>query len=108
MGRLSSSTKFPYAKGLLPQEEKLEIGKQTQRLVIGIPAEADKTESRIPLTPEAVEILVNQGHQIIIEKDAGKKANYTDHQYSEKGRDCSNRRRVYKSQIVQNCTATSR
>ncbi|HNV80639.1 MAG TPA: alanine dehydrogenase [Tenuifilaceae bacterium] len=101
MGRLSSSTKFPYAKGLLPQEEKLEIGKQTQRLVIGIPAEADKTESRIPLTPEAVEILVNQGHQIIIEKDAGKKANYTDHQYSEKGGEIvQTAGEVYKSQIV--------
>lgn len=101
MGRLSSSTKFPYAKGLLPQEEKLEIGKQTQRLVIGIPAEADKTESRIPLTPEAVEILVNQGHQIIIEKDAGKKANYTDHQYSEKGGEIvQTAGEVYKSQIL--------
>jgi alanine dehydrogenase len=85
----------------MPQEEKLEVGKQTQRLVIGIPTEADKTESRIALTPEAVEMLVNQGHEIIIEKDAGKLANYTDHNYSEKGGlIVPTAQEVFKSQII--------
>jgi alanine dehydrogenase len=101
MSRLSSSTEFPFAKGLMPQEEKLEVGKQTQRLVIGIPTEADKTESRIALTPEAVEMLVNQGHEIIIEKDAGKLANYSDHHYSEKGGlIVQTAQEVFKSQII--------
>ena len=101
MSRLSSSTEFTFAKGLMPQEEKLEVGKQTQRLVIGIPTEADKTESRIALTPEAVEMLVNQGHEIIIEKDAGKLANYTDHNYSEKGGlIVPTAQEVFKSQII--------
>jgi alanine dehydrogenase len=101
MARYPSSTEFPFSKGLMPQEEMLEVVKQTQKLVIGIPAETDETESRIPLTPEAVELLVNQGHEIIIEKDAGRLVNYTDHQYSEKGGQIvTTAQEVYKSQII--------
>ncbi|MDX9847024.1 MAG: alanine dehydrogenase [Tenuifilaceae bacterium] len=85
MSRMSSSKEFPFVKGLLPQEEMLEIGRQNQKLTIGIPKESDETESRIPLTPEAVELLVNWGHDIIMETEAGRLANYTDNQYSEKG-----------------------
>ncbi len=71
--------------GFLPQEEMLEIGKRKQKLVIGIPKENKKYESRVGLTPEAVEILVNNGHDIIIEKGAGAAANYSDTEYSENG-----------------------
>lgn len=71
--------------GFLPQEEMLEIGKKAQKLVIGIPKENKKYESRVGLTPEAVEILVNNGHEVLIEKGAGKAANYTDTNYSENG-----------------------
>ena len=85
MARLSSAKEFPFAKGLMPQEEMLEVGKQNKKLVIGIPKESDETESRIPLTPEAVEVLVGWGHEIVIEKEAGRLANYSDHHYSKKG-----------------------
>ncbi|MEE4197974.1 MAG: alanine dehydrogenase [Bacteroidales bacterium] len=71
--------------GLLPQEEMLEIGKKTEKLIIGIPKENRKYESRVGLTPEAVELLVNNGHEIIIEKNAGLAANYTNNDYSECG-----------------------
>ncbi|BDX37942.1 alanine dehydrogenase [Tenuifilaceae bacterium CYCD] len=102
MGRASSSIpEFPYAKGLLVQEERLEYGKKNRKLVIGIPKEADLTESRIPLTPEAVEMLVNQGHEIVIEKDAGKPANYNDKEYSEKGGQIvATPQEVYRSEII--------
>lgn len=102
MGRASSSIpEFPYAKGLLVQEERLEYGKKNRKLIIGIPKEADLTESRIPLTPEAVEMLVNQGHEIIIEKDAGKPANYSDKEYSEKGGQIvTTPQEVYRSEII--------
>lgn len=76
---------FSYAKGLQVQEERLECGKKSKRMVIGIPKELDSTESRISLTPEAVELLIEQGHDIIIEKNAGVPAHYTDLDYSEKG-----------------------
>ena len=85
----------------MPQEEMLEIGKQNQKLVIGIPKESDETESRIPLTPEAVELLVNWGHKIVIEKEAGKLANYSDHDYSEKGAQIvETTEEVFKCQII--------
>mgnify|MGYP005621223219 FL=1 len=79
----------------------LEIRKQTQKLVIGIPKESDETESRMPLTPEAVELLVAQGHEIVIEKEAGKLANYSDNDYSEKGAQIvDTKQEVFKCQII--------
>ncbi len=78
--------RFPFSKtGLMPQEEMLEVMKSKKKLIIGIPREDDKVESRVPLTPEAVEILVNNGHELIIQSNAGKAANYTDNDYSELG-----------------------
>lgn len=87
--------------GFLPQEEMLEIGKKAQKLVIGIPKENKKYESRVGLTPEAVEILVNNGHEVLIEKDAGKAANYTDTNYSENGAQImSNKSDVFQCDII--------
>lgn len=70
---------------LMPQEEKLETGKKREKLVVGIPKENREYESRVGLTPEAVELLVSNGHEIIIESGAGANANYTDKDYSECG-----------------------
>jgi alanine dehydrogenase len=72
-------------EGWLPQEEKLEVAKLEQKMVIGIPREDTGIESRVPLTPEAVEILTAHGHQVILHSDAGKAANYPDNQYAENG-----------------------
>lgn len=63
----------------------LEIERKRSRLIIGIPRDDSGVESRVPLTPEAVEILVNQGHEVIIEAGAGEPASYKDHDYSENG-----------------------
>lgn len=71
--------------GLMPQEEMLEIGKKHKKLVIGIPKENHQFEKRVALTPEAVEVLVNNGHDVLIEAKAGEGANYTDSDYSEHG-----------------------
>jgi alanine dehydrogenase len=81
---------FPHSwalgKGsLLPQEEVLERGKKRKQLVVGIPRELQEDESRTGLTPEAVEMLVENGHHIIIETKAGEGANYSDNYYSECG-----------------------
>jgi alanine dehydrogenase len=87
--------------GFLPQEEMLEIGKKKKKLIIGIPKENIKKESRVGLTPEAVEILVNAGHEIIIEKGAGLAANYTDNDYSEcGGQIVDTKPEVFKSDII--------
>ena len=87
--------------GFLPQEEMLEIGKKKKQLLIGIPKENKKYESRVGLTPEAVEILVNNGHEVIIEKNAGKAANYVDTNYSENGAQIvDNKEELYQCDII--------
>ncbi|MFH0757840.1 MAG: alanine dehydrogenase [Bacteroidota bacterium] len=72
-------------EGLMPQEETLEVGNKQKQLKIGIPSEDHTVESRVPITPEAVEILTGHGHEVILEKGAGNAANYPDTDYSEKG-----------------------
>lgn len=88
-------------EGLLPQEEKLEIGKKNQKFIIGIPKETDKNEGRVALTPLGVELLVLNGHQVIVEKDAGIVANFTDLHYSEYGAIIVDKKEdVYKADII--------
>lgn len=66
---------------LLPQEEMLEIPRKGKKIRIGIPSDKAKVEYRVPLTPQAVELLVSYGHEILIEKEAGLAASYTDEEY---------------------------
>ena len=73
------------AKQLLPQEEKLEIGKHKSELFIGIPKETSYQERRICLTPDAVSSLVSHGHRVMIESGAGKNASFTDKEYADAG-----------------------
>ena len=77
---------FPTSKeALMPREELLEVESSQRRLQIGIPKESDTCEDRIALTPETVDILVRRGHFVLVEKQAGVGANFTDLQYSEAG-----------------------
>lgn len=81
-----SHPKSPFTMAqLLPQEETLEIVKQKGNLFIGMPKEAYFQEKRICLTPDAVNTIVNNGHRILIEKDAGLEAGFTDREYSDAG-----------------------
>ncbi len=70
---------------LLPQEEMLEVKKKGQKIKIGIPSDFSKVEYRVPLTPQAVNLLVSYGHEILIEKEAGKSASHSDKEYREAG-----------------------
>ncbi len=71
--------------GLLPQEEKLEVKKQSKSLFIGVPKEIAFQESRIAIVPDAVQLLVSYGHEVLIESTAGEGANFSDTEYSEAG-----------------------
>ncbi len=76
----------PFTKDqLLPQEERLEIKRSKQELLIGIPKETQHQEKRIVLTPDAVAALTAHGHRILMEKGAGNGSNFTDSQYNEAG-----------------------
>lgn len=70
---------------LLPQEEKLEIVRKHQNISIGIPKETCLDEKRTCITPDAVQVLVANGHSIFIEEGAGLGAFFTDMQYAEVG-----------------------
>jgi alanine dehydrogenase len=70
---------------LLPAEEKLEVRKKEQKISIGIPANINMDELCLPLTPQAVEILVNAGHEVMMESGAGLKTRYADVEYSNSG-----------------------
>ena len=81
----------PFTKEqLLPQEETLEILKRKGNLFIGIPKETSFQEKRVCLTPDAVSALVNNDHRVLLEKGAGKGANFSDKQYSEAGAELTN------------------
>ena len=54
----------------VPLEETLEIIPKKKKLFIGIPKETSFDENRVPLSPEAVAVLSNNGHEIIVESNS--------------------------------------
>ncbi|AZB08154.1 alanine dehydrogenase [Chryseobacterium sp. G0162] len=75
---------------LMPKEEKLEVIKKGKQFSIGIPKETCLNERRTCITPDAVQVLVEHGHEIIIEAGAGEGSFFTDLQYSESGAKITN------------------
>ncbi len=87
--------------GLMPQEEMLEVQRKKGSLYIGVPKETYFQENRICLVPEAVALLVSNGHQVIIETNAGKAANFEDKDYSEAGAKIAySSKEVYEADII--------
>ncbi|MDP5198921.1 MULTISPECIES: alanine dehydrogenase [unclassified Flavobacterium] len=81
-----SITLTPFTKQqLIPQEEKLEVGRFKRELFIGIPKETSYQERRICLTPDAVNSLTYEGHRVMIESGAGESSSYTDKEYADAG-----------------------
>src|SRR5882724_7287841 len=66
-------------------EETLDIKPKGVPLHIGIPRETAFQENRIALTPDAVGVLVSNGHEVIMEHNAGEASHYHDKDYSEAG-----------------------
>lgn len=70
---------------LLPQAEMLEVKPKKGQLFIGIPKETSFQERRVALVPEAVSLLVANGHRVMVEAGAGQGTNFSDNEYSEAG-----------------------
>jgi alanine dehydrogenase len=66
-------------------EETLDIKPKGAQLHIGIPKETAFQENRIALTPDAVGVLVSNGHNVIIENNAGEAAHFRNRDYTEAG-----------------------
>ena len=84
-----------------PQESMLEVKNKKNKLYIGIPKEVSFQENRIPLTPLSVALLVNNGHDVLLESNAGQAANFSDNNYSEQGAQIVyDTKRVYEADII--------
>ena len=83
------------------QEEVLDIKFRTKPLMIGIPKEIAFQENRIGLIPEAVSVLVANGHEVLMEHNAGEGSRYSDMDYSEAGaKIVFDKEEVYKCPIL--------
>lgn len=86
---------------LLPQEEMLEVGSKKKQLFIGMPKETSYQENRVALVPEGVAVLVNNGHRVVVEKNAGGAANFQDKEYADAGADIAyDIKKVYEADII--------
>ena len=83
------------------QESPAKVKKSSQSLQIGVPKEVALQEKRVPLKPASVGVLVNNGHEVIIETGAGESANFSDQEYSEAGATISyEAKEVFQSNVV--------
>lgn len=69
----------------VPQELLKGINSVRKSLTIGIPKENIKVEKRLAFTPEAVDMIVEAGMQVVLEEGAGLGINYSDANYAEAG-----------------------
>lgn len=78
---------FFHSSSLMPQEEMLEVRRRKNKLVIGIPRETRSHENRLALAPEAVSLITQNGHRVIVEEKAGANAYFPDKEYASAGAD---------------------
>src|SRR5699024_10788379 len=79
------STQKDYKFTIQTQESKQGSTVQQNGLKIGVPKEIMFQENRVALSPLSVGLLVQNGHQVIMQSGAGKGSNFSDHHYSEQG-----------------------
>src|SRR6195952_3300260 len=84
-GKYSGFSDIAKQAMMQPQESMLEVKNKKNKLYIGIPKEVSFQENRIPLTPLSVALLINNGHEVMLETNAGQAANFSDKDYSEQG-----------------------
>ncbi|WP_223649308.1 alanine dehydrogenase [Hymenobacter psoromatis] len=83
------------------QESMLAVETRKRKLFIGLPKEISLQENRLGLTPEAVQHLVSEGHEVMLESGAGEPSKYSDHDYSEAGATIAySTEEVYKADII--------
>ncbi len=75
--------------GIKTLEKSLLKSKSRKSLKIGLPKETSFDEQRLSLTPGGVSVLVANGHEVLIEKNAGMDARFSDQEYSEAGAEIS-------------------
>jgi alanine dehydrogenase len=70
-------------------------------MIIGVPSEVKSGENRVALTPQAVEALKENGHRVIVEKDAGIASGYSNEEYKEAGAEIeSSHEKLFESDLI--------
>jgi alanine dehydrogenase len=69
----------------IPLELLQELSNARHPMKIGVPKENPKVEKRLAFTPEAVDMIVEAGHKVVLEAGAGRGIHYSDIDYSESG-----------------------
>lgn len=83
--------------GFKTLEKRLLKSDSQTSLRIGLPREQSDDEKRVSLTPSGVSLLVANGHEVIMETEAGLDAKFTDQEYSDAGAQVSySTKEVYK------------
>jgi alanine dehydrogenase len=59
-------------------------------MIIGILKEIKSEENRVALTPGGVEVMVQNGHKVLLERNAGKASGFPDSEYIEMGAEIEN------------------
>lgn len=67
---------------------------------IGILKETDKTENRVAAAPINVKKLIKKGFKVFVEKDAGKRAKYSDARYQDAGAEILSTKEIYKQSDI--------
>lgn len=84
-----------------PLEETLDVKPASTRLTIAIPRETAFQENRIALTPDAVGVLVNNGHTVAVEHRAGEGSHFSDKDYTEAGAILvHDKKEIFRSELI--------
>ena len=71
-------------------------------MIVGVPKEIKNNEFRVGMTPSGVNSFINNGHTVLIQKDAGQGSGYKDSDYSSVGAEiCDSIEEIYsKSEMI--------
>lgn len=86
---------------LSTQEQLMPVKRGKHSFFIGLPKEVSLQENRISLTPDAVALLVNNGHEVWVETKAGLGSKFSDKLYSDAGaKIVYSPQEVYKAEVI--------
>jgi len=102
MGKKSGFYEIAKQAMLAPEEAPVMIKSKTANAVrIGIPKETTFQETRVGLSPQAANLLVANGHEVIVEAGAGREAKFYDEDYKNCGAKITySKEEVFKSDII--------
>jgi hypothetical protein len=87
--------------GLQPQEYEVISAILHKKLVLGVPKETAFQENRVAITPQAVQLLVSRGNEVMIESEAGVSSFFSDMDYSKAGATIVySAEEVYKAHVI--------